>query len=428
VQRAIVHNLPCFIIHFSQVDNLPSAAAASEAFCDHFDRQQPRLNEEFSVVRYAGHQLKVGVKNKADYHYLCDPNQWPTNIVNRDISVTIPKFTPEQFSLVVRFIPAEFTTEQVEKEVERSANSANNFREIVCSYPRATKDFRFAVTDIREYNGLLRLGHIGIGNMMRIVTPYRPANKLTYCTKCWLLGHTRNKCQQRVQKCRICLLEYDQNHNEVCSKQYQCAQCNHDHYSLDMECPAIQQYRGKLNQAVKQAVKEGTIKRITDEKDRVTPAGLPIRDVTSFPPLITSTAVNINLPPPRTMSQALSVNRSHQPDISNEQLYEKIRTHFDERAKQIDELVLKLEQKVKTNENVIAETRQSISVIVATLQSLTQEVIIPISRSINKSGGENSDKLDKISTIINEQISLLKSEILNENTQLKDKSDGIENA
>ncbi len=119
----------------------------------------------------------------------------------------MPKFILEQFTLVVRDIPPEFTADQIEVEVKRSASAGGNLRAIVYSYSRTTNDFRFTIADQKEYNGLLRLRHIGVGNRMCIITAYRPANRLTYCTKCWILGHTRNQCQQPVQKCRIYLLD-----------------------------------------------------------------------------------------------------------------------------------------------------------------------------------------------------------------------------
>ena len=159
----------------------------------------------------------------------------------------MPKFTPEQFTLVVRFIPLEITAERVAEEIKRSASTANNFRSIVYPYTRSTNDFRFTVSDLKEYKGLLRLGQIGIGNRMCLITTYRPANKLTYCTKCWKLGHSRAECANNAPKCRICLLDYNNKHNEICSKIYICAQCHQEHYSLDGNCKLVQEYRSNLN-------------------------------------------------------------------------------------------------------------------------------------------------------------------------------------
>jgi hypothetical protein len=293
LQRAIAHNLPCFSITFREPENLPSAVVASEGLYEHFERHQTKLNSGFSVVRYIGNQLKVGVKYKEDYQTLCNHKVWPTEIQNKKISVQMPKFTPEQFSLVVRYIPPEFSIEQVAKEVKRSASTADNFRIIIYSYSRKTNNYRFTVSDIKEYNGLLRLGHIGIGNKMQIVTPYRPANKLTYCSKCWRLGHLRNQCPEFVQKCRFCLLDYKEKHNDICSKQFKCAQCSSDHFSLDADCQKIQQYRNNLNRAVKQAVKDGAIKITQVENTQPSPTPPPNQNNRNFP-LLPSASVNHN--------------------------------------------------------------------------------------------------------------------------------------
>jgi hypothetical protein len=79
-----------------------------------------------------------------------------------------PKNRFRVFLLVIRYISPEFTAEQVAKEVKRSAIAAGNFYTIIYRYHPSTNDFRFIVSDLKEYNGLFRLGHIGISNNMRI--------------------------------------------------------------------------------------------------------------------------------------------------------------------------------------------------------------------------------------------------------------------
>ncbi|CAF5034082.1 unnamed protein product, partial [Rotaria sp. Silwood1] len=61
------------------------------------------------------------------------------------------------------------------------------------------------ISDLTEYEGALKLGRISIGNRLHPVTVYQPANKMTFCTNCWLIGHTRATCSVRERKCRICL-------------------------------------------------------------------------------------------------------------------------------------------------------------------------------------------------------------------------------
>ncbi|CAF4964629.1 unnamed protein product [Rotaria sp. Silwood1] len=112
-----------------------------------------------------------------------------------------------------------------------------------------------------EYEGTLKLGRISIGNRLHPVTVYQPTNKMTFCTNCWLIGHTRATCSVRERKCRICLKVYDHDHTSTCSGTPLCAQCGQDHHSLDPKCEYIQQYRKKLNLEVKQAVNDGIINR-----------------------------------------------------------------------------------------------------------------------------------------------------------------------
>ncbi|CAF2646572.1 unnamed protein product [Rotaria sp. Silwood2] len=412
LQRAVVHNLPCFFVNFRDTNGLPSVVTASEELYEHFERVKVKLSGCFSIVRYIGNQLKIGVNNKADYQILCNENNWPAEIQKKSIKITMPKFTPEQFSLVVRYIPLDFTAEQVAKEVKLSANTASNFRAIIYSYPRSTNDFRFTVSDSKEYNGLLRLGHIGIGNQMRIVTTYKPANKLTYCTKCWRLGHLRNQCKQKIQKCRICLLTYDENHNEICSKEYQCAQCHMDHYSLDSKCLAIQQYRNNLNRAVKQAVEDGVITRKSTEQQSAPTVGPPNLDTASFPSL--TSAVTNSMPyrtPPWLTTTKPSVARQYTTDMTNQELYEKLCSHLDEKSKQLDSRIIKLEQEMSTKGKIINEFRQSLSKAIEVLKTLTHEIIYPITKSISRMDKKTKETVDNVTIILKTQVEALQKEI-----------------
>ncbi|CAM4985805.1 unnamed protein product, partial [Rotaria socialis] len=152
LQRAVIHNLPCFVISFRELDKLLSAVIVSEDLHEHFDKHKVQIINGFSVVRYIGNQLKIGVKNQDDYQTLCDYKVWPVEIQGDLITVTIPKFIPEQFSLVVRFIPLEITTERVAEEIKRSASTANNFRAVV--YPYYKKDVcrKQEISEVFVYN------------------------------------------------------------------------------------------------------------------------------------------------------------------------------------------------------------------------------------------------------------------------------------
>jgi len=408
IQRAVTHNLPCFTINFENQDKLPSAVAASNALYEHFERQHVRFMNGFSVVRYIGNQLKVGVKNKEDYHKLCDSKIWPAELQEQRVSVTLPKFIPEHFTLVVRYVPQEFSVDQVAKEVKKSANTVDNFRAIIYPYKRGTNDFRFTVSDPDEYNGLLRLGHIGVGNKLCIITTYKPANKLTFCNKCWSLGHIRSECQYSGQKCKFCLQDYKDGHNEICSKQYQCAQCQQDHYSLDSKCKVIQEYRTNLNKAVKQATAEGIVKPPQVETKQSLPPQPHTLGLGMFPPLPGPTVHQPFRPSHwKTTTAATTTqvcNQTQHLDITNQQLFEKICSHMDEKLTQMNDKMSNLEHKVKSNEKMGFVIRQNLSNLIDLVKLVTIDILPPIVKSTFNANSKIKKTVDEITMQVNEQI------------------------
>lgn len=406
IQRAVVHNLPCFIISFSDLENLPSAVLAAEDLYEHFNRSGVKLNQEFSVVRYFGNQLKIGVKDKTDYQTLCNSEKWPRTLGDKQISVQVPRFTPEQFSLVVRFIPVEISIEQVESEVKRSATSASNFRKIVYSYPRKTIDYRFTVADLKEYNGLLRLGHIGIGNRIRTVTTYKPANKITYCSKCWKLGHLRGKCQEIIQKCRVCLSDYNETHNQLCSKKAKCAQCSLDHMSLDPDCQAVQQYRDNLNKAVKQAVQDGVV-RVTSLSNKAAPPPAPKVSNTNYPslptPLATTTLSSANK---WKNTQIPATTVQDKQDLTNHELLGQLKSFIETKFNRIDEQIKEIKKDVQENKKAIEKEQMKTNSLVAILKSTMEDVIKQIIKSVPNIDEKATQTLESLILVLDTQYPL----------------------
>ncbi|CAF1343797.1 unnamed protein product [Adineta ricciae] len=410
IQRAVVHNLPCFSISFFNSAQFPSAVAASDALYGHFEKKKVQLSNRFSVVRYIGHQLKIGVNDKEDYLKLCDVRVWPAEIQGQKISITMPKFTPDQFSLVVRNVPQEFAVEHVMKEVKKSATSVDKFRMIVYPYQRETNDFRFIVSDLKEYNGLINLGHIGVGNKLCSITPYRPANKMTFCNKCWRVGHIRSKCSSTEQKCRFCLQEYKQGHNEICTKQYKCAQCHQEHYSLNANCEVIREYRANLNRAVKKATAEGKIKlpQADTQQSSKTQQFKPALD--SFPPLPGASEQQVYKPTAwRTTAPTPTqiFNQTSSVDITNQELYDKICSHLDAKMSKIHEQIADLESKTKENEKTGLETRQNVSNLLELVKLVITDVIPPLVRSAFRKGSKVKKAVEKTTAHIKDKLDAL---------------------
>ena len=263
LKRAVSSNLPCFFIEFDQsttVQRLPSAFEARNLIEKHFKEHSIRI-QHFTLVGWANKRLRLGVNNKEDYMMLVTTDNWPREIKNIPVKIMKPKFIPDCFALVVRYVPRELDLEFVKEEIKRTIASADNIKQIYYAYERKSLDFRFTVTDLTEYNIARELGRISIGNRWLPITPFLSGNRMTYCTRCWKIGHLREHCKNKEQRCRVCLLEIIRKEKHTCNNVPKCAQCDGDHHSLNSRCHIIQQYRADLKEDVTKALESGKLHR-----------------------------------------------------------------------------------------------------------------------------------------------------------------------
>ncbi|CAF3224311.1 unnamed protein product [Rotaria sp. Silwood2] len=115
-----------------------------------------------------------------DYFKLVLTELWPTSINNKKITLIKPKFVPECFSLVVRYVPKSISIQTISEEIKRSISSAENFKQILYFFDRPTNDYRFTVANLMEYEGALKLGRLSIVNRLHSITKYLLTNKLTF--------------------------------------------------------------------------------------------------------------------------------------------------------------------------------------------------------------------------------------------------------
>lgn len=266
LKRAVSSNLPCFYVEFEQQttsNRLPSACEARNLIENHFKDKKIRI-QHFSLVGWMNKRLKLGVSNKEDYLTLVTSDNWPSTIKNIPVKIIKPKFIPDCFALVVRYVPGDFETDFVKEEIQRYIASAENIKLIHYAYERKSNDFRFNVSDLSEYKTALELGRISIGNRLLAITPFLTGNRMTYCTRCWKIGHMREQCRTNTQRCRTCLEEITNREQHVCTNVPKCAQCEGEHHSLNGQCHVIQRYRADLKVEVNKALEAGKLRRNED--------------------------------------------------------------------------------------------------------------------------------------------------------------------
>ncbi|CAF3687307.1 unnamed protein product [Rotaria socialis] len=405
LKRAVGHNLPCFLIDFDSniaFRQLPSAIIACDMIQEHFIKNKISIND-FSVASFIGHRLKLGVNNMEDYSKLIRTEKWPSTINGKKVSIVKPKFVPECFTLVVRYVPRQVSIDLVTEEIKRSISSADNFKQIMYSFNRPTNDYRFTVADLTEFEGAFKFGRLCIANRFHPITQYLPANKLTFCTLCWKIGHTRLACNTQEQKCRICLDKFNQEHISICSGIPQCAQCGLNHQSLDPMCSIIQNYRQKLNYEVKQAVQGGRLIRRGVQRyhhqQPVPPLESTSQYDTNFPPLPNNNnnMSQINKPVNKGWSGSYSHLTTNAIPMESNTLINKIEKMHQELKKDISSLnesiIQKLDVKIELNSSNIQLHQVNLSQINSTMISLLKKVIVPLVKNIKELKVETKNQI-----------------------------------
>ncbi|CAF4133626.1 unnamed protein product [Rotaria sp. Silwood2] len=270
MKRAISNNLPCFYLQFEEdlsIDQLPSTTKVAHLLNHFFRNKWEPSFKGFTLCSLVGkNRLKIGTNDKNDYFNLINSN-WPEEIENKIVKINKPNFIPDCFAFVVRQVPNSLPKEQVVQYICQTIKSAVNISEIkyLNNNNRPIKDYRFAVTDINEYYATLCLGRMAIGNQLFLLTPFRSSYKMTYCTKCWKLGHMRETCNKQTS-CRICLSQFEKGVQHQCQGPPKCAQCGEEHWSLDNRCLVVQRYRIDLKHAIADAITRGKLSKNTSRE------------------------------------------------------------------------------------------------------------------------------------------------------------------
>ena len=139
---------------------------------------------------------------------------------------------------------------------------------------------------------------------------------MTYCTRCWCLGHMRDKRELQHPRCRICLDNLTERQTHECSNIVHCAQCDGLHHSLSSERGKVVQYRSDLKEQVNNALSTGKLHRLVPQ-ECVQPMEFQMKqnEYPSLPPLITRAA-----PWNLVSTQSLTTNNTNRSEDSTKML------------------------------------------------------------------------------------------------------------
>ncbi|CAF3408101.1 unnamed protein product, partial [Rotaria socialis] len=215
-----------------------------------------------------------------------------------------------------------------------------------------------------EYNSTLKLGRISIGNTFCTITPFLTGNRMTYCTRCWCLGHMRDK--------------------------FRCAQCDGYHHSLSSECEKVVEYRSNLKEQVENALSAGKLQRLVPQ-DHVQPTEFRLKQ-NEFPSL--PALMSCITPWKQTSVQSAVTN-----NING--------------IEDITKILLSINQNIldmKDNTRHVELHNETLMKLLPTLASLVDTFIWPM--MLNDVAGlrNKQDQLQKIYSSFNSQLNYLKTD------------------
>ncbi|CAF1276434.1 unnamed protein product [Didymodactylos carnosus] len=231
--------------------------------------------------------------------------------------------------------------------------------------------------DLEEYYETLNLGKLAVGNRLLPVTPYLPSNKLTYCSKCYILGHTALNCNSHHPKCRVCLGEFTNNHRNECEGQFKCAQCGGNHFSLDGNCPMVQKYRQELNKEVKQAIRNSDLNYNThlEQIKQIKKSNEYQYDVNAFPPLIKMD---------RNIENRWNTQKTDSNNITSKNEVADVLKEINKNLEMMNKKLDIQKRTIGRNEGNIRLNKLVTSELLTTMANLVGDVVLPLLKLVTK--------------------------------------------
>ncbi|CAF3156341.1 unnamed protein product [Rotaria socialis] len=210
---------------------------------------QHPLGFDYWYINKSG-DLICYTKHTELFVYLCEPQNYPTELENILITPTRPKHLPPQHSIVLKTVPNYITKEEIEMETKKSFKSIFSLEEMKGSFTDKSRHIRLELTSIDEYNTLLNNKGITINGHIINAFEFLSPPQILICSKCNDPGHIKRNCNFPYEACRRCGQDRTIGEHKECI--ISCHRCEQNHLATDYKCPFIIEYRRSLVYKLKQ--------------------------------------------------------------------------------------------------------------------------------------------------------------------------------
>ena len=188
--------------------------------------------------------LTCYTKHTELFVYLCEPQNYPPNLLTTDINPSKPKHLPAHHTLVLKYVPIEITIDEIHDELKLIVNSIFLIEDMIGSKTDKFRHIRLEVKSPNDYEKLIQKGGITIEGRLIEIREFLAPPRLLICSKCNDPGHIRKNCTLNYESCRRCGHDRSISDHKECT--IKCHRCNGDHLSTDFKCPYLIEYRRSL--------------------------------------------------------------------------------------------------------------------------------------------------------------------------------------
>ncbi|CAF4935989.1 unnamed protein product, partial [Rotaria magnacalcarata] len=210
---------------------------------------QHPLGFDYWYINRSG-DLICYTKHTELFVYLCETQNYPTELESILITPSRPKHLPPQHSIVLKTVPNYITKEEIEVETKKSFKSIFNLEEMKGSFTDKSRHIRLELKSIDEYNTLLNNKGITINGHLINVFEFLSPPRILICSKCNDPGHIKRNCNFPYEACRRCGQDRTIGEHKECI--ISCHRCEQNHLATDYKCQFITEYRRSLVYKLKQ--------------------------------------------------------------------------------------------------------------------------------------------------------------------------------
>ncbi|CAF3238595.1 unnamed protein product [Rotaria sp. Silwood2] len=157
---------------------------------------------------------------------------------------------PPQLVVVISNVSYTTNILEFEKDIKTRYNNIVKVVRLKNKNQYDTKFVKLEFNSSKVRDEILAKGYMMINYLKYAVKEYLPQASILICSNSMGLWHFRKQCKQTSTTCKVCSEQFKDTVNHQCQGVVKCLHCDGVHYSNDLKCKVIKQFRADLTSSL----------------------------------------------------------------------------------------------------------------------------------------------------------------------------------